>query len=944
MLNLILALTLLFAFVVIRIYQIQHHPFDITNNLVIDSNSDVGQYARVSFNEQQFWLEKTGILTIHVNDKEIETKTALRDGDIVQVGSTLMWFQTVPSMMNRRIIYRQPRRGMLQVTFGSNVKKSDIVMSLSPNPSKPRFMTLTFQSDKYIVTAHSEIPVKLPFRETSVEKGKDFEVPVSDNPSQELLILGSTKIVFSYQKGQKIVEIAVLEALHETEGCEQSEAISAERSEQKKSPCSIWQAQFNILRNRQQVALSKEHDLTITGDTARQSPVPPFRALASSAKEIFLRNSLKLYAAIIFVGFVSFPLTRKRKAIKYIIFWFVTFWVVLGSAILFGETQSNKVVEEDFLQNVKIAIDREILCLDNKNRIQLKDRNSEFGIRNSELLYAITNRGRDIREFIKAHNNFIRSDGRLGQDWFLIDEANRKILGLKKEAVTIKNFRSLQKKHPRGRFLDRDGKSVAKLRVIESNRQSLKIGSEVWLNLSQQGKNFRKDIISLKSSLNKKSKTLFNIGKLEVAWRNGKLLLDNKKGDQDLSWYTKIKVSAEDKIYDYPVLRKIRPKMVFSIDCNEGRGIIGNEEITINQNDNQIKLGSLIVVDSEKCFEIGAGNNFPKEREFQHHLSITKRGEVCYVQNLGTDETQFFVGGRILMPKEEYELQPYDFIRIGDLLMEYIPEGDGLLAGNREDGQRYYPVNLSQTVGYFCYPDLKGNLEKTFDGILSDGKDVVLTIDDDLQRIVIDELKLGLKKAGLQIGTVVLLDVETGDILAMASEPSYDQNRISEIFAAFRTDRIDPRNSPILNRALHKLYPPGSFFKIVIASAALQNADKMPEVQDFIQKPFSHGYLTRGVVLSSLTPSKRHTYAIHSLKDHGHKVHKNINIYEALTESCNVYFASLAIQLGYGSLNKAYYPPQNPLYTFAEEVYLFNDSIDLLPLQIESDIERKRIS
>ncbi|MFQ6039443.1 MAG: penicillin-binding transpeptidase domain-containing protein [Candidatus Poribacteria bacterium] len=913
MLNLVLALILLFAFVAIRIYRIQNHHSEIINSLVIHSENAVGQYARVSFNEQQFWLEETGVLPIHVNDKEILRETALKDGDIVKIGSALMWFQTVPSMMNRRIIYRQPRRDTLEVTFGNDAKKCDIVMTAPIDPMKTmgnlksRFMTLTFKSDRYIIRSHAGIPIKLPFRRASIEKnGGRFEALASDNPSQELLILGSTKIVFSYQKGQKIVELAVLEP--------------------KKEPEPIWQAQFTLVENGRQISLSKEHPLTITGDTRHQSS-----GLVAYVREMFVQNPLKIYAAVIFVGFISCPLARKKRALKYLMFWFIIFWIVLGSALIFGYSQSNEVVEEDFLDEVKTAVDRGILSLDDKNCIQLRGRNSE-------LLYAITRKGRDIRQFIAAHNDFVKSGGRLGKDWFLVDEANRKILGLKREAVTIKNFRHLQKRVlRRGRFIDRDGKSVPKLRVIESNSKGLKAGSEIWLNLPQQGKKWRKDIIFL----NKGDKTLFNVGRLKIAWRDGKLMLDNSGGDQDFRWYTKIKVSSKGRIYNYPVVRKIRPKMVFFVDYSEGRGVIGEEEIAINQNENRIKLNNLIIIDPKKCFEINTNNHFPDEGKFPKHLAITKRGKSYYARNLSADGQQIFIGGRALASKEERKLRPYDFVRIGNSLLEYIPAGDGLLAGNREDGQRYYPVNLSQTVGYFSYPDLKSDLEETFDKILSEGEDVVLTIDDDLQRIVIDELKLGLQKAGLQSGAVVLLDVETGDILALASEPSYDQNDRGEIFDAFRTDKIDPRNSPILNRALHRLYPPGSFFKIVVASAALQNSDKMPEVRDFIQKPFSHGPITQRILLSPRTPGKRHAYAIHPLKDHGNKTHDKIDIYSAFAESCNIYFASLAVQLGYGSLNRAYYPPKNPLYTFAEKAYLFNDNIDLFPMKSDMPARTK---
>ena len=96
------------------------------------------------------------------------------------------------------------------------------------------------------------------------------------------------------------------------------------------------------------------------------------------------------------------------------------------------------------------------------------------------------------------------------------------------------------------------------------------------------------------------------------------------------------------------------------------------------------------------------------------------------------------------------------------------------------------------------------------------GKDVVLTVDHELQEMAQTRL------AGERRASVVALDAVTGEVLIMASTPTYDPNDIAfnvdpKRWQALLKDKEDPLN----NRAARGLYPPGSTFKVVTALAGL---------------------------------------------------------------------------------------------------------------------------
>jgi penicillin-binding protein A len=94
------------------------------------------------------------------------------------------------------------------------------------------------------------------------------------------------------------------------------------------------------------------------------------------------------------------------------------------------------------------------------------------------------------------------------------------------------------------------------------------------------------------------------------------------------------------------------------------------------------------------------------------------------------------------------------------------------------------------------------------------GNNVVLTLDPELQRVAYE----GLASSVTGRGAVVAVDPKNGEILAMASYPSFDPNNIDETFPELANDP----DSPLINRAIQSLYPPGSTFKVITAAAALE--------------------------------------------------------------------------------------------------------------------------
>jgi penicillin-binding protein A len=171
------------------------------------------------------------------------------------------------------------------------------------------------------------------------------------------------------------------------------------------------------------------------------------------------------------------------------------------------------------------------------------------------------------------------------------------------------------------------------------------------------------------------------------------------------------------------------------------------------------------------------------------------------------------------------------FDSAGNILARSVQGSDGRFQ------RQYKDSSLAQTIGYISTRYGVDGLEATFDGYLSGeqgmdpltaiwaditrsptpGNALVLTIDPILQKAAATAL-------GDRAGAVVALDPKTGAVLAMVSAPSYDPNQIDTQGEALLQDT----SKPLLNRATQGLYPPGSTYKTVTASAALDSGIVKP--------------------------------------------------------------------------------------------------------------------
>lgn len=220
------------------------------------------------------------------------------------------------------------------------------------------------------------------------------------------------------------------------------------------------------------------------------------------------------------------------------------------------------------------------------------------------------------------------------------------------------------------------------------------------------------------------------------------------------------------------------------------------------------------------------------------------------------------------------------YARNGEKIVESVVEGDTV---NRK---YYYPQQYAHLTGYHsrllgktglesAYDDellgIKGNTKRNLEarwGInRTEGDDIYLTIDHDLQ-MKAWELLSSYK------GAVVVLDPRNGEILAMVSSPSFDpnENNLDENWDQLREDD----EHPLLSRSCQGLYPPGSIMKIVTAAVGL---GKFPQLgSEYFD---CQGQLTiEGRVLPDL------------------RAHGSVNLKSALAKSCNSYFANLGLEIG----------------------------------------------
>jgi penicillin-binding protein 2 len=258
--------------------------------------------------------------------------------------------------------------------------------------------------------------------------------------------------------------------------------------------------------------------------------------------------------------------------------------------------------------------------------------------------------------------------------------------------------------------------------------------------------------------------------------------------------------------------------------------------------------------------------------------------------NITRDQMEFLEENRLALSGVNIEMKPVRAYPNGQLaahLLGYLGE----VSEDELSSERYKDYNAGDYTG-------KSGIEKSWETFLHGtdggrqievdargrflrtveeanpnvGNSVLLTIDLDIQKVAEDAF-------GDKAGAAVAMDVNTGEVLAFASNPGFDP--------ALFTGRLPPdkwkeyledKRHPLENKALKGMYPPGSTFKIITAIAGLEEG--LIDEHSSVDCP---GYYKFG----------NSTFKCWDKKGHGH-----VELRKALRESCDVYFYKLAERLG----------------------------------------------
>lgn len=164
------------------------------------------------------------------------------------------------------------------------------------------------------------------------------------------------------------------------------------------------------------------------------------------------------------------------------------------------------------------------------------------------------------------------------------------------------------------------------------------------------------------------------------------------------------------------------------------------------------------------------------------------------------------------------------------------------------------------------------------------GSDIILTIDANLQKVAEDALEQNIKdiaageygeKYDADAGAVVVMNVNTGEVLAMASYPNYNPGRYAEEYTQ------DDGSGKYMNRAIRGVYAPGSTFKMVVASAGLDTGEITTST--LINDNGIYPYGDRQACWYYRSYGVGHGY---------------LNLTQAIKYSCNYFFYDLGYRLG----------------------------------------------
>ena len=204
--------------------------------------------------------------------------------------------------------------------------------------------------------------------------------------------------------------------------------------------------------------------------------------------------------------------------------------------------------------------------------------------------------------------------------------------------------------------------------------------------------------------------------------------------------------------------------------------------------------------------------------------------------------------------------------------------------------EKSYEEKLSGTAGEITF---KGSELIKYEPPIP-GEDLYISIDIETQIVVTESLEQGIALANenfdseniIQKGAVVVMDIDTGEIVSMVSVPDFNPNKFVKGISGFdfkQLNRIEAFN----NFAIQGLYPPGSVFKVVAYWLA-ENEGLFPEGVETRDNRIK----CEGKLSFSFIDGSQQVY--NDWKEDGHG---NVNLSSAIQQSCNVYFWDIALKI-----------------------------------------------
>jgi cell division protein FtsI/penicillin-binding protein 2 len=247
-----------------------------------------------------------------------------------------------------------------------------------------------------------------------------------------------------------------------------------------------------------------------------------------------------------------------------------------------------------------------------------------------------------------------------------------------------------------------------------------------------------------------------------------------------------------------------------------------------------------------------------------HEAQSQNRRFIWIARRLDSD-----LGAKVIalnLPGIQTRLEPKRYYPNGPLaahVLGYVGlDGQGL--GGLE---QFYNSKIAGEPGrLFLEKDANGKPYESYEIASKPGQTVVLTIDQSIQYQAEQALQAAVERSRAKSGTVIVLDPRNGEILALANAPTFDPNKVAEAKPETRS-----------NWALQNIYEPGSTFKVVAFSAAIEK--KLARVDDRID-----------CQMGAITVAGRVV--------HDHHAFGSLTIAEALAKSSNVAAIKLGLRVG----------------------------------------------